>query len=167
MRSIGLAALCGFIATIPFANWLVVHYGVVEVAPGLQAPAAVYAVGLALILRDVAHRSLGRWWTVAGIAVGAALSLLISPAFAVASAAAFAVSESADLAVYEPLRRRGWTVAMSVSNVVGACVDSAVFLWLAFGSLAFFSGQVVGKLTMTALALVLLAGSRAVLARHA
>jgi uncharacterized PurR-regulated membrane protein YhhQ (DUF165 family) len=53
------------------------------------------------------------------------------------------------------------------SNIVGAAADSVVFLWLAFGSLAFFAGQMVGKLSMTVLAVVLLLVGRAVLARDA
>jgi hypothetical protein len=32
------------------------------------------------------------------------------------------------------------------SGVVGAAVDSALFLWLAFGSLDYLTGQIVGKL---------------------
>ncbi len=32
--------------------------------------------------------------------------------------------------------------------VVGAIVDSALFLWLAFGGLDFLAGQVVGKVAM-------------------
>jgi multidrug efflux pump subunit AcrB len=31
------------------------------------------------------------------------------------------------------------------SVAAGAVVDSALFLWLAFGSLAFIEGQIVGK----------------------
>tara|TARA_Y100000310_G_C20620388_1_gene782963 strand:- start:915 stop:1094 length:180 start_codon:yes stop_codon:yes gene_type:complete len=42
------------------------------------------------------------------------------------------------------------------SNGVGMVADSALFLWLAFGSLAFIEGQVIGKLYMTALAVALL-----------
>ena len=54
-----------------------------------------------------------------------------------------------------------------MSNTVGLMVDSALFLWLAFGSLAFFWGQVVGKAWMTLLAVVVIAGARAVLPRYA
>ncbi len=42
--------------------------------------------------------------------------------------------------------------------MVGLLIDSALFLWLAFGGLAFFWGQVVGKAWMTALAIILLYG---------
>jgi queuosine precursor transporter len=58
--------------------------------------------------------------------------------------------------------------AVTLSNTVGLLVDSVLFLWLAFGSLAFLPGQLVGKAWMTGLAILLLAGGRrAVLARHA
>jgi uncharacterized PurR-regulated membrane protein YhhQ (DUF165 family) len=165
-RGTGWIALALFVGTIPFANWLLDRYGVVDFL-GLAMPAAVFAIGAALIFRDVAHRALGRWWVLAGIALGAVLSLLIAPAFALASAGAFTAGELADLAVYEPLEERGWTVAMVCSNIVGAAVDSWLFLTLAFGSLTFFWGQMVGKLSMTVLAVALLGVSRAVLARHA
>jgi queuosine precursor transporter len=35
---------------------------------------------------------------------------------------------------------------------VGSVVDSALFLWLAFGSLMFIEGQILGKLYMVAAA---------------
>jgi hypothetical protein len=43
------------------------------------------------------------------------------------------------------------------SNVVGLVVDSAVFLFLAFGSLRFIAGQIIAKAWMTLLALPLIA----------
>jgi uncharacterized PurR-regulated membrane protein YhhQ (DUF165 family) len=70
---------------------------------------------------------------------------------------AFLLSELADFAVYTPLRRRTWLGAVAASNTVGLVIDSALFLWLAFGSLEFLAGQVVGKAWMTALAVVLMA----------
>lgn len=50
---------------------------------------------------------------------------------------------------------RGRPAAAVGSNLVGAVVDSAVFLWLAFGSLDFLAGQVVGKAWVTLLCLPL------------
>ena len=64
-------------------------------------------------------------------------------------------SELADFAVYTPLQV-GWLRAVVASNIVGAVVDSALFLWLAFGTLDFITGQVVGKLYMTAAAIVVI-----------
>jgi uncharacterized PurR-regulated membrane protein YhhQ (DUF165 family) len=98
------------------------------------------------------------------IIAGAALSYLVAPAFAVASGAAFLLSESADMAVFTPLARSAdGTARLLASTVVAAVVDSVVFLHLAFGSLAFLDGQVVGKLTMTAAAVALSAVVRPML----
>jgi uncharacterized PurR-regulated membrane protein YhhQ (DUF165 family) len=62
-----------------------------------------------------------------------------------------------DFAVYEPLRQRGLTVAMLASNAVGLLADSLIFLWLAFGSLAFLPGQLLGKAWMTLAAVAVIA----------
>jgi uncharacterized PurR-regulated membrane protein YhhQ (DUF165 family) len=157
----GLAAFTGYIGTIVAANWLLVHVGLVRV-PGttLIAPAGVYAAGLAFTLRDVVQHALGRWATVAAILIGGALSYLVSPSFAGASATAFLISELADFAVYTPLRERSWFVAVLASNTVGLVIDSALFLWLAFGSLSLLAGEVVGKAWMTLAALVVLTALR-------
>jgi uncharacterized PurR-regulated membrane protein YhhQ (DUF165 family) len=161
-RRIGFAAAAGFIATIWAANWLISHFGVVPVGFGLVAPAGVYAVGVAFTLRDIVHRTLGPYAVMAAIVAGAALSWLIAPQFALASGVAFLVSELSDLIVYTPLRERSWVGAVVMSNTVGLVVDSALFLTLAFGSLQFFWGQVVGKAWMTLAAVLLLAVVRAV-----
>lgn len=154
--------ITAYIATIPAANWAVTHYGAVPVWPGLLAPAGVYAVGLALVLRDFAREAAGRAAVVAAIGAGAVLSWwLAAPELAVASAAAFALAESLDYAVYEPLRQRGLPVAMAASNAVGMLADSLLFLWLAFGSLAFLPGQLVGKAWMTVAAIMVLTAWRA------
>jgi uncharacterized PurR-regulated membrane protein YhhQ (DUF165 family) len=153
------AAVC-FIGTVFAANWAIQEYGFVPVWPGLMAPAGVYFVGLALVLRDLVQERLGKLAVVACILLGAASSYLIAPAFAVASGVAFLCSELADFSVYTPLRERHLYGALVASNVVGAVIDSALFLWLAFGSLAFIEGQIVGKLWLTALALVVLAVMR-------
>lgn len=62
---------------------------------------------------------------------------------------AFVLAELADFAVYAPLRKRQLTVAVLASGAVGAAIDSAAFLWLAFGSLAFIEGQMLGKMWMS------------------
>lgn len=156
----GLVAALGFVGTVFAANWAIQRWGLVPVGFGLMAPAGVYFVGLAFTLRDIVHRALGRWAVVGCILVGAALSYLIAPSFALASGVAFLASEMADLSVYEPLRARGWLPAVVASNIVGTVVDSVLFLWIAFGSLAFLEGQIVGKLWMTALAVGVLALAR-------
>jgi uncharacterized PurR-regulated membrane protein YhhQ (DUF165 family) len=154
-RILTAISLAAYALTVVVANWLVTTFGIVDIAPGpwlLMVPAGVYAIGAALVLRDVAHELAGVWWVLAAIGVGVGLSVLVAPpSLVVASAVAFGVSELLDLAVYTPLRQRGWTLAALISSAAGLVVDSVVFLWLAFGSLAFLPGQLVGK----ALAVVL------------
>jgi uncharacterized PurR-regulated membrane protein YhhQ (DUF165 family) len=151
------AVLALFIASIVGANWAIATFGIVPVGFGLMAPAGVYFAGLTFTLRDALHEVGGRRWVIAAIIGGAALSgLLAGPQLAIASGVAFLASEFSDYAVYAPLRQRSWIGAVAASNVVGTVVDSALFLWLAFGSLAFLPGQIVGKLWMTALAVVVL-----------
>lgn len=145
-----------YIATIFGANWAIATFGLVPVGFGLMAPAGVYFVGAAFTLRDLAQERVGKRGILAAVVVGAALSAFVSPQFALASGAAFLLSELADFAVYTPLRRRNWIGAVAASNAVGLVIDSALFLWLAFGSLAFLAGQIVGKAEMTVLAIVVL-----------
>jgi queuosine precursor transporter len=159
----GLLALVLFGLTIPAANWMIGHVGticpeqspcLVPVAPGLMAPSGVVMIGLALVLRDLVQRRLGLLAALAAIVVGALLSAFLAPpAIVVASATAFLLSELADLFVYTPLQRRRFLLAVVLSSLVGLVVDSAVFLYLAFGSLDFLAGQIVGKAWMVLLAL--------------
>lgn len=170
---IGILAFLGFAATIPAANWMIGHVGtcalgaacVIPVGLGLYAPSGVLMIGVALVLRDAVHELLGRNAALAAIAIGATLSIMVAtPALAAASFWAFLLSEVADLTVYTPLRQRRLVLAVLLSGVAGAIVDSAVFLWLAFGSLEFMAGQVAGKLWMTVLALPVVMVRRRVMA---
>lgn len=154
------ALLAGYIGTIFAANWAIATFGFVPVGFGLMAPAGVYFVGISFTFRDLAQERIGRRGIAVAIVVGALLSALVSPQFALASGAAFLLSELADFAVYTPLRERGWLLAVAASNAVGLVVDSALFLLLAFGSLEFLSGQIVGKAWMTLFAVALLGGVR-------
>ncbi len=152
-----------FCLTVPVANWMIGHVGtecvpqgpcVIPVAPGLMAPSGVLMIGAALVLRDLVQRRLGVGASVAAILIGAGLSGLVAPMpLIVASASAFLLSELADLAVYSPLARRRLIAAVIASSMVGLVVDSIVFLWLAFGSLQFLWGQVVGKAWMVVLSI--------------
>jgi uncharacterized PurR-regulated membrane protein YhhQ (DUF165 family) len=151
-----------FCLTIPAANWMIGHLGtmcvpngpcLVPVAPGVMAPSGVLLVGAAFVLRDLVQRRLGVEFGLGAIVAGAAISAgLAPPSLVLASAVAFLLSEFADFAVYTPLARRRLVMAVVASSVVGLVVDSIVFLWLAFGSLEFLPGQVVGKLWMVLLA---------------
>lgn len=166
----GITFFLLYAGSIPLSNWLIGNVGttcvadgpcLIPVAPGLVAPSGVLAVGLALILRDIVQRRLGITWSVVAIVLGAALSASFAPpALVVASTTAFLLSEFADLAVYTPLQRRRFMCAVIASSIVGLVVDSMVFLWLAFGTLDFLAGQVVGKTWMVLAALPILAWLR-------
>ncbi len=166
----GLLFLLAFALCIPAANWLIGNVGTVcvpngpcliPVAPGLKAPSGVAMIGLALVLRDLVQRRLGVGWAVVAILAGTALSALVAPPMLViASAAAFLMSEGADLAVYTPLQRRGLVLAVVASSTVGLVVDSVLFLGLAFGSLDYLAGQVVGKAWMVLLTIPMIAWLR-------
>lgn len=168
-------SLAAFAATIPAANWLIGHVGicapngpcVVPVGLGLSAPSGVLMIGAALVLRDMVHEQLGGKFAFAAILLGASLSALFAPpTLAAASGFAFLLSETADLFVYAPLRHRRLYAAVLLSGVVGAIVDSSVFLYFAFGSLDFIAGQIVGKVWLTLLVLPFMWAARARKHRH-
>ncbi|MCA1722789.1 MAG: VUT family protein, partial [Thermomicrobia bacterium] len=96
------------------------------------------------------------WWAVLAILIGAFLSAFISKQFAVASGVAFLLGELADFTIYTPMRQRFWLLAMIVANTIGDVVDSAIFLYLAFGSINFIAGQVIGKAYCTLIPVALL-----------
>jgi hypothetical protein len=166
----GTIFLVLFCLTIPAANWMIGNIGtvcvpkgpcLVPVAPGVMAPSGVLMVGAALVLRDLVQRRLGVEFGIGAIIVGAALSAgLAAPSLVLASATAFLLSEFADFAVYTPLARRRLVAAVVASSVAGLVVDSIVFLWLAFGSLDFLFGQILGKLWMVLLAIPFVAWMR-------
>src|ERR1700674_4776105 len=169
-RSEGLVFLVLFGLTIPAANWLIGNVGLVcvpegpcliPVAPGLMAPSGVTMIGIALVLRDLVQRRLGVGIAAGAIIAGSLISALLAPpSLVLASAVAFLLSEIADLAVYTPLARRRLVLAVVASSMAGLVVDSMVFLWLAFGSLEFLPGQIIGKTWMVLASIPLIAWLR-------
>jgi uncharacterized PurR-regulated membrane protein YhhQ (DUF165 family) len=151
----GAAAAAAFVGTVILANYLTTTFGFVPVGFGLVATAGTFIAGAALALRDVVQDALGRAAVAGAILAGAILSFVVAdPLIALASAAAFLVSELADFAVYTPLRARQrfggrrWALAVTASGVVGAVVDTVVFLGIAFGAASILpglAGQLVGK----------------------
>lgn len=167
MRLIFFAA---YLACVPLANWLIGHIGavcvpsgpcLVPVWPGIMAPSGVLVIGAALVLRDLVQRTSGAWWGLLAVGVGCLLSWAVAdPHIALASAAAFLFSELADFAIYTPMQRRGFVRAVALSSMAGLVVDSIMFLFLAFGSLDFLAGQIIGKLWAVLVALPLIHLSR-------
>lgn len=156
----GYVAAAGYALTVPAANWMIGNVGTVCIPDGpcliplgfgLMAPSGVLMIGLALVLRDAVHEWLGARTALYAIGVGAIFSyLLADPFIAVASLIAFGASELSDFAVYSKIRQRSRELGILVSGIVGSVIDSALFLYLAFGSLAHIEGQIVGKIAMSA-----------------
>lgn len=153
-----ILAITAYAATIPLANWMIGNVGtcvpngpcLIPVGFGLMAPSGVLIVGLALVLRDMVQEMSGVKGALIAIAIGGLLSwLFASPYLVMASVVAFLLSELADLAVYTPLRKNRLYLAVLLSGIVGATIDSAAFLMIAFGSLDFIAGQIIGKLWMS------------------
>ncbi len=162
-RHEGFVYFAAFIFTVPMANWMIGNFGsvcvpngpcLIPVAPGLDAPSGVLMIGLALVLRDLVQRRLGKVWTIGAILLGVIVSAFVAPpALVMASTVAFLFSELADFAVYTPLQRKRLITAVLASSFVGLMIDSILFLYLAFGGLDFLWGQVVGKSWMVLLSI--------------
>lgn len=166
-----------YILCIPLANWMMTHIGIrsetgpylLPVGFGLYAPSGVLAIGLALFLRDVVHDLLGSAKTAALVVVGTiASAVLADPVIALASAMAYAFGELADLMIYAPLRSRNHVIAAIIcSGVIGAICDSILFLYMAFGSLDYVEGQILGKIWITLIAAAYKYGERHVISIRA
>ena len=153
-----------FLLTVPLANFMIGNVGtfcvpdgpcLIPLGFGIMAPSGVLMIGAALILRDLVHESLGVKWSLAAIGLGAVLSyLLADPFIAIASLVAFAISELSDYAVYVKIREKSKELAMLLSGIVGSTIDSAIFLYLAFGSLLHIEGQIIGKILFTVIAVL-------------
>lgn len=158
----------GFLAAIIAANWATSTLGMVPVGFGLSATAGTYLAGLTFVLRDTLQDLLGKVAVIGLIIVGALLSaVLANPAIALASGVAFLVSELADLVVYTPLRRRGYVRAAVASNVIGSFIDTVLFLAIAgFPIWSAVPGQMLAKLTITAVAVLLVVGVRRAVLRE-
>lgn len=135
-----VAFLCYF-WSIVLANWLIRHVGapvlpdgthLMPVGFGLVAPSGTIAATTTLAARDVTQRFLGRRYMLLTIFLGGILSVALStPLLALASSIAFLFGEYVDYFVYTPLQRRGLVRAVFASMLVGACVDSVLFLTIA------------------------------------
>ena len=152
-----------FVAAAALANWLTTAFGFVPVGFGFAATAGTYAAGVALVARDFIHETSGLRGVAVAVALGTALSFMLAdPMIAVASGVAFAVSEAADTLVYTPLRENRWRLAVVASSVVGAVVDTLIFLSLAFGVAALtgeaVAGQLVGKVLWVAVPVAIVGG---------
>ncbi len=154
-----------YVALAILANWLASAYIVTVPFTHRLAPAGVFAIGAILVLRDWLQQLAGLAATLFLVFIAAIVSFSAGEVFgwtdlrkiAVASLVAFIVSETAEAVVFTPIRRRSLTAGVALSGIVGTALDSWIFLSLAFGSLAFFWGQCIGKGEMIAVGVALTA----------
>jgi queuosine precursor transporter len=155
-----------FTGLVVLANWLASKYLITVPLTDLVAPAGVLAIGAVLVLRDWIQALHGLWKSLPLVYAAGLISYVVGIAagwtslqkIALASVIAFTVSETVEALVFTPLRRRHLSLGVLLSGFAGNALDSWIFLSIAFGSLAFFWGQFVGKGEMivigTALTLV-------------
>jgi queuosine precursor transporter len=165
VKTIVLLAVA-YVGLAVLANWLAARY-VWPVGFGYVAPGGVFAIGAVLVTRDWINQlapklSLALIPVASGISygVGEAAGWTALQRIALASVAAFCVSEAAEFLVFAPVRRRSLTLGVAASGSVGIALDSYVFLSIAFGSLAFFDGQMIGKGEALAAGVLLTAARR-------
>lgn len=157
--------IAGYAGTVLAANVALLTLPPLTVWPGVLAPAGVLFAGLAFTARDLVQKHGGRAAAVLAVGIGIALAAGFawttgSPMrIILASAIAFAVSETLDWGVFEVFRRR-FLLAVALSGLAGLIVDSLIFLPIAFGGLAFLSGQLIGKTYALIAALAVLAVAR-------
>jgi uncharacterized PurR-regulated membrane protein YhhQ (DUF165 family) len=153
-------AVALYLLTIPCANWLINNVGTqyspetphtIPVGFGYNAPSGVLMIGFAFILRDYIQQEYGKRVTMVAIAIGVVISYLVNPQVAIASAVAFAVSELLDQAVFTNLKKQTLVGAVIASGFIGGIVDTVLFLQIAFGSMMFWQGQIIGKTIMAIL----------------
>jgi uncharacterized PurR-regulated membrane protein YhhQ (DUF165 family) len=159
-----------FVGLVVLANWLASRYTITVPFTDYLAPAGVLCIGAVLVIRDWLQQIRGLRFSLALVGVAGAASYLIGVAagwtslqeIAIASLVAFLISETVEALVFTPIRKRSLTLGVGLSATVGNAIDSALFLWLAFGSLAFFAGNFIGKLELIALGTALTFGRRVI-----
>jgi uncharacterized PurR-regulated membrane protein YhhQ (DUF165 family) len=164
------ALAVAFVGLVVLANWLAART-TVPVGFGYRAPGGVFCIGGVLVLRDWMQQLRGLRWTMPLVYAAGLLSWLVGDLagwtglekIAIASVVAFTVSETVEALVFTPLRKRSLTAGVALSGTVGSAIDSALFLWLAFSSESFFTGQFVGKTEMIAIGALLTLARRELL----
>jgi uncharacterized PurR-regulated membrane protein YhhQ (DUF165 family) len=144
------------ISCVPAANFFIHEVGTFngESTPRtftlltVTAPSGVVFAGLSFVLRDLLQIYGGRFWAYVAIAIGSALSVMVSPSLALASALAFALSEIVDMVIFTRMLPTGLGWAGISSNVIASAIDTIVFLGIAFGASSvtqFGGGQFLAK----------------------
>ena len=118
-----------YIALIVVVNYAFTVVSLVKLPDGTMWPPVSLLVGFVFVARDFAQRKIGHKVLLAML-VGVAISyFMANPFVATASAAAFLISELVDWAVFT-YTKRPLSQRILFSSLLGAPVDSAIFLGL-------------------------------------
>ena len=130
---------CLYFIAIALTNLLTAKYAPLHIAGGaLIIPVGSLFAGGVFILRDFVQLRHGKGKTYDTILWASVLSGALSAALgdtahvAAAGMAAFIVSEAADTEIFSRLQR-SFPVRVMISGVVGACLDSVIFVVLGLG----------------------------------
>lgn len=152
-----------FISAIIAANVLINMFGAATIF-GLVVPWGTFCAGATFVLRDLIHRDAGMIPVLSAIVLGAVFSYAFTnPALALASGVAFLLSELADTTIFVWLRRTRTTpVAVLCSGLVGAAIDTAIFLpWSGIPmTVGLVAGQLIVKSLMSGLAAAAMAAPK-------
>jgi uncharacterized PurR-regulated membrane protein YhhQ (DUF165 family) len=118
-----------YVALIVAVNYAFIVVPLVKLPDGTMWPPVSLLVGFVFVARDFAQREIGHKVLLAML-VGVAISyFMANPFVATASAAAFLISELVDWAVFT-YTKRPLSQRILFSSLLGAPVDSAIFLGL-------------------------------------
>ncbi len=135
-----------YVALIVAVNYAFIVVPLVKLPDGTMWPPVALLVGFVFVARDFAQREIGHKVLLAML-VGVAISyFMANPFVATASALAFLISELVDWAVYT-FTRRPLSQRILYSSLLGAPIDSAVFL----GLMGLLSPLGVGAMTASKL----------------
>ncbi len=116
-----------YVVLIVAVNYAFIVVPLVKLPDGTMWPPVALLVGFVFVARDFAQREVGHKVLLAML-VGVGISyFMANPFVATASAVAFLVSELVDWAVYT-FTKRPLSQRVLLSSLLGAPVDSAVFL---------------------------------------
>lgn len=168
MKRTSFALAAAYLGLVILANWLASAYIVRVPFTPYFAPAGVFAIGGILVLRDWLQQLRGLIWTMPLVYAAGLISWGVGDLagwtslrnIAIASVIAFTASETIEAVVFTPLRKRSLALGVALSATAGLILDSWLFLTLAFASLTFFDGQVVGKVEAVAAGVALTAVRR-------
>ena len=118
-----------YVVLIVAVNYAFTVVPLVKLPDGTMWPPVALLVGFVFVARDFAQREVGHKVLLAML-VGVAISyFMANPFVATASAVAFLLSELVDWAVYT-YTKRPLSQRILLSSLLGAPVDSAIFLGL-------------------------------------